>query len=116
MGTSISFSADLVMADFVSRENRVRLFLAFLIIVLVNPAAERIFGADAQSFQGKNFLEALPGSQVLVGWMPRALGDDVLHCSGIEPAGQNRLRHLFFVGQMLQGLEIPGSNPAWMSS
>ncbi len=44
-------------------------------VVLVNPAAERIFGADAQSFQGKSFREALPGSQVLVGWMARALGE-----------------------------------------
>jgi PAS domain S-box-containing protein len=44
-------------------------------VVLVNPAAERIFGVDALSLKGKSFKEALPGSEALAEWMARALGE-----------------------------------------
>lgn len=44
-------------------------------VTVVNPAAERIFGVDAQSLQGKCFQEAFPGSEVLAEWMARALAE-----------------------------------------
>ena len=44
-------------------------------VVVVNPAAERIFGVDAQSLQGKSFQEAFPGSEVLAEWTARALAE-----------------------------------------
>ena len=44
-------------------------------VTVVNPAAERIFGVDAQSLQGKSFQEAFPGSEVLAEWTARALAE-----------------------------------------
>jgi len=42
-------------------------------VVLVNPAAERIFGVDAPSLAGKSFSQAFPGSEVLADWAGSAV-------------------------------------------
>jgi PAS domain S-box-containing protein len=42
-------------------------------VILVNPAAERIFGVAAESLEGSSFQEAFPGSGALTEWTNRAL-------------------------------------------